>query len=196
MPRITTISIASGVALVLFVAIRTGVAEDIPHTAPTAPASQTFALSDTKDLQIAPGVKAEAVEYRGRKAVRLTKDAVDEPALAYIRGTQFRDGTIEVDIATKVITPPGVRMPGFTGIAFRVRCHKTSPVALEARKNISRYVRQDPRFLRPAEVDLLVGDAGKAHAKLGWHPQVAFPELVKLMVDHDLKVERAKHERG
>jgi len=59
-----------------------------------------------------------------------------------------------------------------------------------------RYVRQDPRFLRPAEVDLLVGDARKAHAKLGWHPQVTFPELVKLMVDHDLKVERAKHERG
>jgi GDPmannose 4,6-dehydratase len=59
-----------------------------------------------------------------------------------------------------------------------------------------RYVRQDPRFLRPAEVDLLVGDASKAHEKLGWHPQVAFPELVKLMVDHDLKIERAKHERG
>jgi GDPmannose 4,6-dehydratase len=59
-----------------------------------------------------------------------------------------------------------------------------------------RYVRQDPRFLRPAEVDLLVGDASKAQEKLGWHPQVAFPELVKLMVDHDLKIERAKHERG
>ena len=121
MPRFTTISIASGVALVLFVAIRTGVAEDIPHTAPTAPASQTFALSDTKDLQIAPGVKAEAVEYRGRKAVRLTKEAVDEPALAFVNGTQFRDGTIEVDVATKLVRPPGVRRPGFTGIAFRGR---------------------------------------------------------------------------
>jgi len=45
---------------------------------------------------------------------------MDEATLALINGTQFRDGTIEVDIATKVNAPPGVRRPGFTGIAFRV----------------------------------------------------------------------------
>src|ERR1700761_4810100 len=121
MPRFTTISIASGVALVLFVAIRTGVAEEALHAVPTAPASQIFALSDIKELQTAPGVRAEAVEYRGRKPVRLTKEAVDEPALAFVNGTQFRDGTIEVDVATKLVRPPGVRRPGFTGIAFRGR---------------------------------------------------------------------------
>src|SRR5580692_3015691 len=121
MARSITISFASGVALLLFSAIHTGVAEDISHTAPTAPASQTFALSDTKDLQTAPGVKAEAVEYQGRKAVRLTKEAVDEPALALVNGTHFRDGTIEVDVATKMTRPPGVRRPGFTGVAFRGR---------------------------------------------------------------------------
>ena len=59
-----------------------------------------------------------------------------------------------------------------------------------------RYVRQDPRFLRPAEVDLLVGDAAKAHEALGWQPEVDFAELVKLMVDHDLKTERTKLDRG
>jgi GDPmannose 4,6-dehydratase len=50
----------------------------------------------------------------------------------------------------------------------------------------------DPRYLRPTEVDLLVGDASKARTKLGWVPRVAFPELVNLMVDADL--ERAARE--
>ncbi len=50
------------------------------------------------------------------------------------------------------------------------------------------YVVQDPRFMRPAEVDLLVGDPSKAGQKLGWEPTVIFPELVKMMVDADLKL--------
>lgn len=54
------------------------------------------------------------------------------------------------------------------------------------------HVRQDPKFLRPAEVDLLIGDASKARTKLGWQPEVAFPELVSMMVRHDLRVEAAK----
>ena len=49
-----------------------------------------------------------------------------------------------------------------------------------------RYVRLDPKFLRPAEVDHLIGDASKAHAALGWHPEVDFPGLVRMMVDADL----------
>ncbi len=48
------------------------------------------------------------------------------------------------------------------------------------------YVVQDERFMRPAEVDLLVGDAGKAARVLGWEPRVSFPELVKMMVDADM----------
>jgi GDPmannose 4,6-dehydratase len=48
------------------------------------------------------------------------------------------------------------------------------------------YVRQDPRFMRPAEVDRLVGDAGKAREILGWKPRVGFHELVAMMVDADL----------
>ena len=58
-----------------------------------------------------------------------------------------------------------------------------------------RYVRQDPRYFRPAEVDLLVGDATKAREKLAWRPEVAFPSLVQRMVEHDIKLERAKLER-
>jgi GDPmannose 4,6-dehydratase len=51
------------------------------------------------------------------------------------------------------------------------------------------YVRQDPKFFRPAEVDLLIGDATKARTKLGWEPEVDFQALVSMMVAHDLEVE-------
>ncbi len=50
------------------------------------------------------------------------------------------------------------------------------------------YVVQDPRFMRPAEVDLLVGDATKAGRELGWEPQVTFAGLVQMMVDADVKM--------
>jgi GDPmannose 4,6-dehydratase len=50
------------------------------------------------------------------------------------------------------------------------------------------YVVQDPRYMRPAEVDLLVGDSSKARRKLGWEPTVSFAELVHLMVDADLQL--------
>jgi GDPmannose 4,6-dehydratase len=50
------------------------------------------------------------------------------------------------------------------------------------------YVKIDPKLLRPAEVDYLVGDAKKAKAKLGWQPKVTFEELVKMMVDSDLQL--------
>jgi GDPmannose 4,6-dehydratase len=50
-----------------------------------------------------------------------------------------------------------------------------------------RHVTIDPRFLRPAEVEELRGDAGKAERQLGWTPQVGFDELMKMMVDADLE---------
>jgi GDPmannose 4,6-dehydratase len=52
------------------------------------------------------------------------------------------------------------------------------------------YVRQDPRFMRPAEVDLLIADPTKAREQLGWEPSVDFEQLVKLMVDADLELLR------
>ena len=53
------------------------------------------------------------------------------------------------------------------------------------------YVKQDARFMRPAEVDLLVGDSTKAHERLGWKPTVSFEELVRMMVDSDLAEQQA-----
>ena len=49
------------------------------------------------------------------------------------------------------------------------------------------YVRTDPRFIRPAEVDLLVGDPAKAKTELGWEPTIGFEGLVRMMVDADLE---------
>ena len=57
-----------------------------------------------------------------------------------------------------------------------------------------RYVEIDPHYFRPAEVDLLSGDASKARRELGWEPKVAFEQLVKLMVDHDLVLAREEAE--
>ena len=49
----------------------------------------------------------------------------------------------------------------------------------------------NPEYFRPAEVDVLLGDATKAENVLGWKRQVDFPGLVKLMVENDLKLESA-----
>jgi GDPmannose 4,6-dehydratase len=54
-------------------------------------------------------------------------------------------------------------------------------------ENWQDYVEQNPRLLRPAEVDALVGDAAKARQKLGWAPRVTFAELVRMMVESDLE---------
>jgi GDPmannose 4,6-dehydratase len=56
----------------------------------------------------------------------------------------------------------------------------------------TQYIEQDPRFMRPAEVELLIGDPSKAREKLGWVPKVGFTELVKMMVDSDLAEQRAQ----
>ena len=50
------------------------------------------------------------------------------------------------------------------------------------------YVKHDPRYERPAEVDLLIGDASKAKKILGWEPKVRFQDLVRLMVDADMQL--------
>ncbi|MCS7178790.1 MAG: GDP-mannose 4,6-dehydratase [Anaerolineae bacterium] len=58
------------------------------------------------------------------------------------------------------------------------------------------YVVQDPRYMRPAEVDLLVADPSKARRVLGWEPTVSFEELVRMMVDADLQLLQEEIERG
>ena len=49
-----------------------------------------------------------------------------------------------------------------------------------------KYVKQDPAFYRPAEVDTLLGDSTKARTELGWKPECSFEQLVQMMVDADL----------
>ena len=56
-------------------------------------------------------------------------------------------------------------------------------VGLDWRKHVA----IDPKYYRPAEVDILLGDASKARRVLGWQPRTPFPELIKIMVDHDLQ---------
>ena len=82
--------------------------------------SQSFALTDPASLTVVGG-KAESAEYLGRNAIELTNPAQNSDVFAYVKGSDLQDGVIELDLAVKITTPPGVRMPGFTGIAFRAR---------------------------------------------------------------------------
>jgi GDPmannose 4,6-dehydratase len=73
-----------------------------------------------------------------------------------------------------------------TGEEHSVR--ECAEIAFEhASLELDRHVVVDPEFLRPAEVDHLVGDASKARKKLGWEPKVSFRELVEMMVDADVE---------
>ncbi len=58
-----------------------------------------------------------------------------------------------------------------------------------------KHVEIDPRYYRPAEVDLLIGDYSKAQRQLGWEPKTRFVDLVKLMVDADVELLR-RHRQG
>jgi GDPmannose 4,6-dehydratase len=62
-------------------------------------------------------------------------------------------------------------------------------VGLDYRKHVV----VDSKYFRPTEVDLLIGDAGKAYRKFGWKPTTRFADLVKLMVDADLALLRETH---
>jgi hypothetical protein len=107
---------------ILFVAvfaILTVSAQQVRGTNPAAQTVQSFALTDANALVLSGG-EAQPVEYQGRKAVLLTTKS-EEGVFAFLKDAQFQDGTIEADVAMKVTTPPGVRMPGFIGIAFRAR---------------------------------------------------------------------------
>ncbi|MGH3225097.1 MAG: GDP-mannose 4,6-dehydratase [Streptosporangiaceae bacterium] len=57
----------------------------------------------------------------------------------------------------------------------------------------SDYVKADPQFLRPADIDLLVGDARKASMTLGWQPTISFTEMVREMVENDMETLKRCH---
>jgi GDPmannose 4,6-dehydratase len=79
-----------------------------------------------------------------------------------------------------------------TGVTWSIRDFLDRAFARVGIDSWSEYVRQDKRFFRPAEVDLLVGDATKARNKLGWEPDVDLDGLVDRMVKHDLELEARK----
>lgn len=79
-----------------------------------------------------------------------------------------------------------------TGEAHEVREFVQLAFAAADIDDWERHVRIDERFFRPAEVDLLIGDATKARTQLGWEPQMRFTELVQLMVDADLELESSR----
>ena len=90
----------------------------------------------------------------------------------------------------KLARPDGVlRAPKFGGfLRLRIGLIFFWQVAFEhAGLDWHKYVVIDPKFMRPAEVDLLIGDPTKARKKLGWEPKVSFKELVHMMVDADLQ---------
>ncbi|QDH11128.1 GDP-mannose 4,6-dehydratase [Nocardioides dongxiaopingii] len=78
-----------------------------------------------------------------------------------------------------------------TGQTHSVREFVQAAFAHVGIEDWERHVRHDPRFMRPAEVDQLVGDAGKAREVLGWKPRVGFDELVRMMVDADIEAARS-----
>ena len=80
-------------------------------TSGATPDVQTLSVTDTKGL-ITHTITAEVVDYQGRKAVKLTTPKDVEDGFAVLAGTDFQDGTIEADLAVKILTPPGIRMPG------------------------------------------------------------------------------------
>ncbi len=80
-----------------------------------------------------------------------------------------------------------------TGETHSVREFVQAAFAVAGISDWERYVATDPKYLRPAEVDQLIGDASKARERLGWAPTVRFEELVKMMVESDLKALRREY---
>jgi hypothetical protein len=82
---------------------------------------QSFPLQDAAGLA-AHNVRVEPVIYQGRPAIRMTTVTQgDDSGFAILPATDFQDGTIDLDLAVKILAPPGTRMPGFTGVAFRAK---------------------------------------------------------------------------
>ena len=79
-----------------------------------------------------------------------------------------------------------------TGETYQVKEFVRLAFEVAGIEDWQKYVRQDPRFLRPAEVDLLVGDPTKVQSDLGWKRELSFPDLVTKMVENDLAIEGAK----
>jgi hypothetical protein len=106
--------------------------------------AQQFPLTDAKGLT-AKDVVLEPVTVLGRQALRMTTEKDKEDGLAFVPGVDFQDGSIDVDVALKTTTPPGVRMPGFIGVAFRARADGSAFEMIYIRPGNSRATDQSMR---------------------------------------------------
>ena len=75
-----------------------------------------------------------------------------------------------------------------TGASHSIRDFLSAAFAVVGIEDWENYVVQDPRYMRPAEVDVLCGDYSKAKRVLGWEPRTAFDDLVRIMVENDLEL--------
>lgn len=114
--RTTLLRIATAAATFLLVLVAVSFAQDAPAAPPP---TQTFSLTDATALT-EQDIHATPVEYQGRKAVRLTTAASDSAGYALLKGTNFRDGSIDVDVAVVPLDKPGGASPGFVGVVFRL----------------------------------------------------------------------------
>jgi len=74
-----------------------------------------------------------------------------------------------------------------TGVAYSIRDFLDIAFKEIGIDDWQKYVRQDPRYMRPAEVDVLRGDYSKANKLFGWKPKTSFEDLVKIMVKKDIQ---------
>ena len=104
-----------------------------------------------------------------------------------IRGLFSRDLSIDLGTANTLIyvREQGIVLNEPSVVAIRMNGNQKSVAAVGL--DAENYVVQDPHFMRPAEVDLLVGDPQKASERLGWQPETTFEELVKIMVKAELE---------
>lgn len=116
--RTTLLRLATAAAAFLLVLVAVSFAQDAAPPA-TPPPTQTFALTDSSALT-ERGVHATPAEYLGRKAIRLASDADDSAGFALVKGTNFRDGSIDVDVAVVPLDKQGGASPGFIGVVFRI----------------------------------------------------------------------------
>jgi hypothetical protein len=122
-----------------------------------AAGAQDFPLNTPTGL-VARDATIDSVEVFGRTAIRLTTDKAE--GFVFIPGVEFQDGTIEVDLALKTTTPPGVRMPGFIGVMFRARPDASAYDMFYIRPGNSR---SDDQAMRSHVVQYV------AHPGFGWY---------------------------
>jgi len=81
-----------------------------------------------------------------------------------------------------------------TGVKYSIREFLAMAFKIIGIDDWGEYVKQDIRYMRPAEVDMLIGDSSKAHKELGWKPKTNIQEMIKKMVNNDIKLLKKQYE--